>query len=90
MLTTTLSDPSPVDFDGVIVGDSIHMGQHSRSLAKWLSRHHNQLVDPPVALFQVSLTSVGTDQESDDEAHRLTLNHGKRHLLLAGRMGAAG
>jgi menaquinone-dependent protoporphyrinogen oxidase len=68
---TSDSDPSPTDYDGVIVGDSIHLGRHSRSLRQWLIRHADELDDKPTALFQVSLTSAHDDLEHDREAHQL-------------------
>jgi len=64
-------DPSPDGFDGVIVGDSIHLGRHSRSLRRWLNRHADTLDSLPTALFQVSLTSAHDDPEHTHEAHQL-------------------
>ena len=60
-------DPSPEGFDGVIVGDSIHAGQHSRALKRWIARHGDALDASPVALFQVSLTSADSDEEHTAE-----------------------
>lgn len=64
-------DPSPDGFDGVIVGDSIHLGRHSRSLRRWLTHHADTLDSLPTALFQVSLTSAHDDPEHTHEAHQL-------------------
>ena len=66
---TTDGDPSPAGYDGVIVGGSIRLGRHSRSLRRWLTHHADTLDRMPTALFQVSLTS--DDPEHDDEAHQL-------------------
>ncbi|MGD9750931.1 MAG: flavodoxin domain-containing protein [Acidimicrobiia bacterium] len=63
--------PSPDGFNGVIVGDSIHLGRHSRSLRRWLTRHADTLDSLPIALFQVSLTSAHDDLEHAHEAHQL-------------------
>ena len=68
---TAERDPSPEGYDGVIVGDSIHIGRHSRSLRRWLTRHADALDAMPVTLFQVSLTSAHDDPEHDAEAHQL-------------------
>lgn len=65
------NDPSPTGFDAVIVGDSIHIGRHSRQLRRWLTHHGDELDAVPVALFQVSLTSATDDAEHDAEAHRM-------------------
>jgi menaquinone-dependent protoporphyrinogen oxidase len=70
-VATAEDDPSPAGFDVVIVGDSIHMGRHSRSLRRWLTRHADELDTVPLALFQVSLTSATDDAEHDAEAHGL-------------------
>lgn len=70
-VATAESNPSPDDYDGVVCGDSIHAGRHSRSLRRWVARHHDELDDLPTALFQVSLTSSKDDDESVAEAHRL-------------------
>lgn len=64
-------DPSPEGFDGVIVGDSIHAGQHSRALKRWIARHGDALDASPVALFQVSLTSADSDEEHTAEAQQM-------------------
>lgn len=68
---TADDDPAPEGYDGVIVGDSIHIGRHSRSLRRWLTRHADTLDSLPTALFQVSLTSAHDDPEHTDEAHQL-------------------
>lgn len=68
---TADDDPTPDRFDGVIVGDSIHLGRHSRSLRRWLTRHGDQLDSIPTALFQVSLTSAHEDADHVAEAHQL-------------------
>jgi menaquinone-dependent protoporphyrinogen oxidase len=69
--TTADDDPTPEGFDGVIIGDSIHLGRHSRSLRRWLTHHADRLDSLPTALFQVSLTSAHDDPEHTDEAHQL-------------------
>lgn len=68
---TADDDPSPEGYNGVVVGDSIHAGRHSKALRRWIARHHDELDALPTALFQVSLTSSNDDEESVAEAHRL-------------------
>lgn len=70
-VATTENDPSPAGYDGVVVGDSIHLGRHSRSLRRWLTHHADELAFIPTALFQVSLTSAHADPQHDAEAHEL-------------------
>jgi menaquinone-dependent protoporphyrinogen oxidase len=63
--------PDPAGFDGVVLGDSIHAGRHSRQLTRYVSAHVEQLNRMPVALFQVSLTSAGHDAQHELLAHDL-------------------
>ena len=64
-------DPSPDDYDAVVVGDSIHVGHHSPSLVKWLHGHAGDLDGRPSGLFQVSLVSANRDAEHTAAAERL-------------------
>lgn len=70
--------PPPGDYDGVVLGDSVHAGRHSRALARYIAKHGDELDAMPVALFQTSLTSSQDDAEHTAEAHRLL------HRLLDG------
>jgi menaquinone-dependent protoporphyrinogen oxidase len=69
-LTTDVAPP-PDEFDGVVVGDSIHAGQHSKQLNDYVSEHVERLNAMPAALFQVSLTSADDSPESAAEAGAL-------------------
>lgn len=62
---------APSGYDGVILGDSIHIGRHSRALTRYAARHADELDDVPVALFQVSLTSSHDDPQHAAEAQGL-------------------
>ncbi len=64
-------NPTTAGFDGVIVGDSIHLGAHSRELRRWITHHGDELDRLPTALFQVSLTSATDDDEHTRQAHHL-------------------
>jgi menaquinone-dependent protoporphyrinogen oxidase len=68
--------PPPGGFDAVVVGDSIHLGRHSRSLTGYLRRHHAALDESPLALFQVSMTSA-----RDDAAHAAEADKHVQKLL---------
>lgn len=67
-VATAESDPSVIGYGGVIVGDSIHVGQHSRELRGWIARHRDGLDGVPTALFQVSLASATDDDVHHSEA----------------------
>jgi menaquinone-dependent protoporphyrinogen oxidase len=63
--------PAPEQYDGVIVGDSIHTGHHSKALTRYLQKHVAVLDKLPAGLFQVSLTSANADDEHTATAQRL-------------------
>lgn len=68
----TLEDSSGLDgFDGVIVGDPVHVGHHSRVVRKWLSEHADAIEARPNAFFQVSLTSASDDEVHNADARRM-------------------
>ena len=58
------SQPTPADYDAVIVGASIHAGHHQRALVKWAERHHSALGLTPSAFFSVCLTMADDTEES--------------------------
>lgn len=62
--------PAPTGHDGVVLGDSIHAGRHSRALTRYLTRHVDEIRTMPNALFQVSLTSAKTDEKSAAEVRK--------------------
>lgn len=49
---------SPVGYDAVIVGSSIHVGRHHSGLVKWVRGNADHLRLLPSAFFQVSLSSA--------------------------------
>jgi menaquinone-dependent protoporphyrinogen oxidase len=68
----TLEDnPDPEGFDGVIVGDPIHVGHHSKALRRWLGQHVDSVEQRPNAFFQVSLSSATADEVHTTDARRM-------------------
>lgn len=67
---TTDAQPDPAEYHGAVLGDSIHVSHHSRELIQYARHHAPSLADMPSALFQVSLTSIGQDDEHVAQAHR--------------------
>ena len=63
--------PGPDVFDGVVLGDSIHAGRHSRVLTRYLEEHRGPLASRRILLFQVSLTSANPDAEHTVTAEKL-------------------
>lgn len=56
------ADEVPLDYtlensDGIILGASIHVGQHQNSLKDYVMAHVDQLNEMPSAFFSVSLTA---------------------------------
>jgi len=58
-ITRATAATAPVDVDVVVLGDSIHAGQHSAELTEYVERNLATLNALPTALFQVCLTSAG-------------------------------
>jgi menaquinone-dependent protoporphyrinogen oxidase len=70
-VTRVETAPSSDGYDGVVVGDPIHVQHHSRAMTKWLRDHADTLRDRPTALFQVSMVSANPDEEHAAAAHVL-------------------
>lgn len=64
------SAPGPAGFDAVVLGDSIHLGHHSRALRSYAKAHSETIGTLPCAVFQVSMTSAGEDDEHTRLAHK--------------------
>jgi len=61
-------DANPADYDGAIVGASLHAGHHQRQIVDWVTHHHVALEGGPSVFFSVSLTAA----DDTDEARRAT------------------
>ena len=58
------ADLSPAEFDGVVIGASVHGGHHQHELVEWTKRHARGLNGMPSAFFSVSLTAADDTEES--------------------------
>ena len=54
-------------FDGIIVGGSVHAGDHQSSLREFVQRNRDLLERVPSALFSVSLTAAEPDEAAAAE-----------------------
>lgn len=54
----------PAEYDGIIVGGSVHAGEHQSSLREFAKRNRALLERTPSAFFSVSLTAADPDAES--------------------------
>jgi len=55
----TQPDWNPAAYDGVMIGASIHYGNHPADLRKLVRRHRDALSAKPCAFFSVSLSAGG-------------------------------
>jgi menaquinone-dependent protoporphyrinogen oxidase len=58
------ADPSPGDYDAVVIAASVHGGAHARDVRDYASRHRTLLSNRPSALVSVSLTAADDSDES--------------------------
>jgi menaquinone-dependent protoporphyrinogen oxidase len=65
------TDPSPVAYDAVIAGASIHGGHHQAEVVRWARRHGTTLTMTPSAFFSVCLAAA----EDTDEARAATRDY---------------
>jgi menaquinone-dependent protoporphyrinogen oxidase len=61
----------PAGFDGIIVGGSVHAGDHQSSVREFAKRNREKLGNMPSAFFSVSLTSADSDAEAEAESQGL-------------------
>ena len=66
----TASKVRPSDYDGVIVGASIHAGHHQSELRAWARHHAIELSAIPSAFFSVCLTAADDNDESAETSRR--------------------
>lgn len=65
------ADLEPADYDGIVVGASIHAGRHQAAVGKFVSSHHDTLTRLPSAFFSVSLSAASADPDAREEARNL-------------------
>ncbi len=61
--------PDPEDYALVVLGGSIHSGDHQAELATWTDRHRIELDALPTAFFSVSLTAADSTPEAQEKAN---------------------
>lgn len=62
------SDPVPGDYDAVLIGSSIHVGSHQKSVEQFVAGHRETLAVQPTGFFQVSLSAGSDDPDRRAEA----------------------
>ena len=58
-------------YDGVLVGGSVHAGEHQSSVREFVRRNRDLLQRLPSAFFSVSLTAVEVDEEARQETRAM-------------------
>ena len=76
-------DATPVGYDGVIVGASIHMGKHDRHVVDFVRKNHDMLERLPSAFFSVSLAAHGDAEEAEDYVEQFEQETGWRPAKIA-------
>jgi menaquinone-dependent protoporphyrinogen oxidase len=61
-------DLDPLDYDGVLVGGSIHGGRYQKPLLRWVRAHQPSLRVRPSALFTVCMRAAVPTEEAMSEA----------------------
>ncbi|MCA9175022.1 MAG: menaquinone-dependent protoporphyrinogen IX dehydrogenase [Planctomycetales bacterium] len=59
-------DDSLSDYDGAILGGSIHLGRHGADLTRFVEQHVDDLGQLPTAFYSVSLSAAGVRSQRDD------------------------
>lgn len=80
---TSLGDSLPRDYDGVVVGASIHMGKHDKHVVQLVQKNLDLLERLPSAFFSVSLAAHGDTQEAEGYVDRFEAETGWRPARVA-------
>ncbi len=74
LLINTREQPEasfPPECDGLVAGGPLHREQHPLELAQWLTAHHAEWAQLPVAFFSVSLSAASHRQQDQDDAQHV-------------------
>ena len=61
-------DAAPADYDGVLVGASVHVGKHQRRVTEFVTAHRDELNAMPSGFFSVSLSAASESPDGREEA----------------------
>jgi menaquinone-dependent protoporphyrinogen oxidase len=64
------TDFSLGDVGAVLVGASVHQGQHQAAIRHFVKAHHEALRGRPSGFFSVSLTAIFSDAEHDAQSRK--------------------
>ena len=63
--------PSPLGFDLVLIGGSVHQGKYQSTIRHYVKEHHQSLNQVTSAFFSVSLAAASTDKEFWEELEEI-------------------
>ena len=61
--TGSRADADPAEFDGTLVGSSIHVGKQQAGVTGFVTANRDSLAEQPTGLFQLSLSSAADEPE---------------------------
>jgi menaquinone-dependent protoporphyrinogen oxidase len=64
-------EPSPLSYDGVIAGASVHARGYQKKLVNWVARHAAELSERPSAFFSVCLGVLQEDPSVQREEREI-------------------
>lgn len=59
------ADPALFDYDGVIVGGSVHMGKHDKHVVDYVRGNRHGLTGLPSAFFSVSMSAIHDPEDAE-------------------------
>jgi menaquinone-dependent protoporphyrinogen oxidase len=59
------ADPALIDYDGVIVGGSVHMGKHDKHVVDYVRGNRHGLTGLPSAFFSVSMSAIHDAEDAE-------------------------
>jgi menaquinone-dependent protoporphyrinogen oxidase len=65
------ANPSPADYDAVVVAASVHAGGYQKHVRRWVSTHAAELAGRPAAFVSVCLGVLQHDPKVDAELLRI-------------------
>lgn len=73
----------PAEYDGVMIGASIHMGKHDKHVVDFVKKNQDTLSRMPAAFFSVSLAAAGDEAEARGYVEELVEETGWRPHRVA-------
>lgn len=59
LLDVRMDDPSPTEYDAVVIGSRVRFGRHAPAIRRYVERHRAELDEVASAFFSVSMAAAG-------------------------------